>query len=147
MLNLERQRLDAARHMISHLAEHLQADIGCELWSGEVLPLGAGARTDIRLMIRSSDTVRRLLLSPKLMTVFELYAAGDLDIVGGSPLEAAERWDHLKALHLTRNVDRKRMLKWAWPFLLGGTGKSTFKTETAYDAPVAAMPAAGRKEK
>ena len=70
MLDLDKRRLDAARTIIGHVAQHLHADVGCELWNGEILPLGPNARTDIRLKIRSSDTVRRLLLSPKLMTIF-----------------------------------------------------------------------------
>ena len=45
------------------------------------------------------------------MTLFELYAAGDLDIEGGSPLEAARRWDHMRALRLARNLDKRRLAR------------------------------------
>jgi cyclopropane-fatty-acyl-phospholipid synthase len=47
----------------------------------------------------------------------EVYLSGDLDIVGGSPLEALSRWDHLAAVHLKRNVDRALVLRHALPFL------------------------------
>ena len=54
----------------------VNADLSLELWNGEVVPLGAEARTDIRLRIASPEAVRRLLFKPKLVTVFELYATG-----------------------------------------------------------------------
>jgi cyclopropane-fatty-acyl-phospholipid synthase len=144
VIDLEATRLRAARTLIAQIAPHLGADISVQLWNGDVLPLGPTARDDIRLVIRSANTLRRLLLAPKLMTVFELYSAGDLDIVGGSPLDAAERWDHLKALHLTRNLDRKTLLKTAWPFLIGGKGKAAIAA--AFDDPVAARPETGRDD-
>lgn len=145
MLDLENRRLAAARDIIGHLAGYLQADLSVELWNGEVVPLGPQARGDIRLVIRSPRTVRRLLLSPKLMTLFELYGTGDLDIAGGSPLEAADRWDHLKAVQLTKVIDRRLMLALAWPFLAGGGG--TARTEAGYAGAVAAKPEAGRNDK
>jgi len=48
---LAEKQLCAARAIIAHLAEHLQADLSVVLWNGEVLPLGPGARDDIRLAI------------------------------------------------------------------------------------------------
>jgi cyclopropane-fatty-acyl-phospholipid synthase len=145
MLDLENRRLDAARRMIRHVADHLQADLSVELWNGEVIPLGATASGDIRLVLRSSRTIRRLLLSPKLMTLFELYATGDLDVAGGSPLEATDRWDHIKALKLSKTLDRRLMLSLAWPFLAGRGGGS--QTDAGYDAAVTAKLDAGRNDK
>ncbi|OYW34497.1 MAG: cyclopropane-fatty-acyl-phospholipid synthase, partial [Brevundimonas sp. 12-68-7] len=46
----------------------------------------------------------------------EIYIAGGIDITGGSPLEALQRWDHLRAVRLARSVDRGLILKAAWPF-------------------------------
>jgi len=103
--------------MIAHLAAHLQADLSVQLWNGEVLPLGAGARDDIRIVIASPEAIGRLVRSPKLMTLFEVYMSGGLDIVGGDPLQALNRWDHLRALGIVKAVDRKLMLRLAWPFL------------------------------
>jgi cyclopropane-fatty-acyl-phospholipid synthase len=109
--------LARARAMIAHLAAHLQADLSVQLWNGEVLPLGAGARDDIRIVIASPEAIGRLVRSPKLMTLFEVYMSGGLDIVGGDPLQALNRWDHLRALGIVKAVDRKLMLRLAWPFL------------------------------
>lgn len=114
------RRVEAARRIVAHVAEHLRADLSLRLWTGEVLPLGPGARDDIQVVIARPSAVRRLLLKPGLMTVFELFASGDLRVEGADPLEAADRWDHGRAVHLARNVDRWLIAREAVPFLLNG---------------------------
>lgn len=112
------RRIQAARTVIAHVAGHLQADLSVRLWDGQVLPLGPGARRDIQIVISGPAAIRRLLLKPGLMTLFELFATGTLAIEGGSPLEAADRWDHGRAVHLARRVDKWLMARQALPFLL-----------------------------
>ncbi|RZJ91540.1 MAG: class I SAM-dependent methyltransferase, partial [Brevundimonas sp.] len=112
-------RIDAARRMASHFADLLQADLSLRLWTGEVLPLGPNARDDILLRIESPSAVRRLMLRPGLMTVFELVAEGLIAVEGGSVLDAYDRWDHGKAIHLIKTVDKGLILKNALPFLFG----------------------------
>lgn len=109
--------LERARLMVGMMADHLRADLSIQLWNGEVLPLGPGARDDIRIVIASPVAIGRLVRSPKLMTLFEVYMTGGIDIVGGDPLEALNRWDHLRALAMVKSLDRKRMLRLALPFL------------------------------
>ncbi len=128
------RRIEAARRIVAHVAEHLQADLSLRLWNGEVLPLGPGARDDIQITISGPAVVRRLLLRPGIMTLFELIASGDLGVEGGSPLEAADRWDHGRAIHLAKRVDRGFLLKQALPFLLGGKDTSAYDRTAAYDA-------------
>ncbi|MGA0545517.1 class I SAM-dependent methyltransferase [Brevundimonas sp. VNH65] len=114
-------RIVAARRIVAHVADLLQADLSLRLWNGEVLPLGPKARDDIQIVIARPSAVRRLLLKPGLMTFFELFATGDVRIEGGSPLEAADRWDHGHAVHLARRADKMLVAKAAVPFLLGGS--------------------------
>lgn len=114
------RRVEAARRIVAHVAERLRADLSLRLWTGEVLPLGPGARDDIQIVVARPSAVRRLLLKPGLMTVFELFATGDLRIEGGDPLEAADRWDHGRAVHLARDVDKWLIARAAAPFLLNG---------------------------
>ncbi|UVO49574.1 cyclopropane-fatty-acyl-phospholipid synthase family protein [Sphingomonas sp. SUN019] len=110
-------RLPHARALIAHIALHLQADCSVELWNREVLPLGRDARDDIRIVIASPAAIGRLVRSPRLTTLVEVYLAGGIDITGGSPLEALGRWEHLRAVHLKRHVDRALVLRHALPFL------------------------------
>jgi cyclopropane-fatty-acyl-phospholipid synthase len=125
------RRVQAARRIVSHIAGHLQADLSVQLWTGEILPLGPNARDDIRIVLADPAAVRRLILKPGLMTLFELYATGDVRIEGGSPLEAADRWDHGRAVHLPRRVNRGLIARELIPFLLGG--KTRGVGDAAYD--------------
>lgn len=127
------RRVVAARRIVSHIAEHLKADLSLRLWNGEVLPLGPGARDDIQIVVARPGAVRRLILKPDLMTLFELFASGDLKVEGGSPLEAADRWDHGRAVHLKRSLDRWLVAREAVPFLLG-RGEGEGDALPAWDA-------------
>lgn len=111
-------QIDHAKAIIAEIARHLLGDLSVELWNGEVVPLGPGARDDIRIVIASPAAIGRLVRSPRLMTLVEVYLAGDLDITGASPLDALGRWEHLRAVHLKRTVDRALILRHALPFLL-----------------------------
>ena len=110
-------RLESARAIVAELARHLEADVSIELWNGEILPLGPNARDDIRIRVASPAAIGQLLRSPRLTTLVAIYVAGGFDIVGASPLDALQRWDHLKAVHLKRTVDRRVILRAALPFL------------------------------
>jgi cyclopropane-fatty-acyl-phospholipid synthase len=144
-MSLEDMRLAAARKLVQQTAEKLEADLSIQLWNGEVLPLGPAARDDVRIHVRSPDAVRRLLLKPRLMTLFELYAEQELDITGASPLEAATRWDHMKAVRAGRKISKLSLLGAALPFLVGKTSKAS--DLPGFDRSVASHYAAGRDDK
>ena len=115
------RRIVAARRITAHIADFLQAELSLRLWNGEVLPLGPDARTDIQIVVARPSTVRKLLLKPRLMTLFEMFASGDIRIEGGSPLEAADRWEHGRAVHLAKRADKLLVARAALPFLVGGS--------------------------
>ena len=146
MLKRTDRQVQAARRIIEQAAAHLQADLSVRLWDGTIVPLGRNARSDILLTIRSPAVIRRLIFAPRLMTVFELYASGDIDFEGGSPLEASRRWDHLKMLSLARNLDKWMVLKSLWPFIRS-RGAGAEAAAHGYDRAVARKPAAGRDDK
>src|SRR5277367_6914747 len=143
MISIESQRLKAARTMVAHLAEHLGGDLCVELWNGEVLPLGPNARDDVRIAVRSPNAVRRLMLKPKLATIFSLYAEEELDCVGANPIVLSRRFDHFKSLDLAKNFDRKIALRCALPFLLSDPGRDN---APGYDKKVEAHFGKGRKD-
>lgn len=127
------RRILAARRIIAHVAGLLQADLSVRLWTGEVLPLGPTSRDDIQIVIARPSAVRQLILKPGLMTLFEMFASGDLRVEGGSPLEAADRWDHGRAVHLAKRVDKMLIAREAVPFLTGGKDEDTTQLP-AWDA-------------
>lgn len=112
-----KSELDATKSVIGELARHLDVDICVELWDGSILPLGQGAQEQIRFVIGSPVVMRRLLASPSLITVAEVYAAGELDIVGGDPIEAMRHVDHVQFRFLPGKVNKARLLKAALPIL------------------------------
>lgn len=138
------RKIDAARAMLTHLATHLQADLSAELWNGEIVPLGTNARSDIRLCIRTPDVIRRLVLQPSLLTFFRLYSESAIDVTGGSPRDAARRWDHQKAVALSKKVDKWFLLKQAWPFLFGASTPAS--AAPGYEKPVGAAYGSSRKD-
>ena len=122
--------VEGARRIVEHVAERLEADLCVQLWNGEVLPLGPKASSDIKIFIQSPQVIARLLRSPSLMTIVEEHIAGGLQILGGSPLEAFGRWDHMRALALRRTVQPRVLLLAAAPFLFLRDGKDRRLTFT-----------------
>ena len=141
-------RVRAAHSLINAIAPKLQADLSVELWNGDVLPLGPNARDDVRLLIRKADVVRRLLLKPKLLTVFELYGTGDIDLIGASPLEASKRWDHIKALETARGLSKKDVATALAPFLFARKDSGSLSTREAFELDgIESKPEDGRDDK
>ena len=137
-------QIERARALIAHIAEHLRADLSIQLWNGEVLPLGPSARSDILIRVASASVIGQLVRSPRLTTLIEIYLAGGLDIVGASPLEALDRWEHLHAVHLKRSVNKAFILCNALPFL---TARSPDDTRISFASRVRRIAGRGRDDK
>lgn len=107
----------AARKAIARLGAALGADLSARLWTGEIVPLIPGARHDLVVVIAGPEVVKRILLAPGAETAFRLMAEGRLRVEGGSPLEALDRIDHGRLVHLRKALDRKALAREAWPLL------------------------------
>lgn len=110
-MSIEEKQLLALRTWILEAAPHLNANISVRLWNDEIIPLSDNIDNNIILAINSPEVIRRLIFSPKLMTIFELYAEGIIDIEGGTPLEAVRSWDHLSVLHYARDMNKMALVK------------------------------------
>jgi len=137
--------LDATKAVIGELARHLDVDICVELWDGTVIPLGPNAQADIRFVIASPVALRRLLLAPSLVTIAELYSAGDLDITGGDPIDAMRHVDHLQFRFLPGKVDKLKLLRLALPILLKSHPFSSMVNR--FTRKVGLSPASGRNDR
>lgn len=115
---MERE-LRATKAIVAELARHLDVDISLELWDGTIIPLGHKAGEQIRIVIGAPGVLRRLLLNPSLVTLAEVYARGDIDIVGADMIDALRPVDHLQFRALPAKVSKARLLKLALPILLG----------------------------
>jgi cyclopropane-fatty-acyl-phospholipid synthase len=109
--------LGAARAILVELARHLDADLSIELWDGSLIPLRPNASDDIRIVVSSARALRRLMLRPAMTTIAELFATGELDVTGATPIDAMRRADHLQFRALPKNVNKARLLRSALPLL------------------------------
>jgi cyclopropane-fatty-acyl-phospholipid synthase len=139
------RELEATKAVVGELAKHLNVDICLELWDGTIIPLGQGAQEEIRFVIGSANVLRRLLRQPSLISVAELYATGDLDIIGANPVDAMRHVDHLQFLRLPGKVNKARLLKMALPILLKSYSASSFVKRFTKKAGI--TPSAGRDDK
>lgn len=110
--------LEATKAVVAEIARHLDVNLCLQLWDGTVIPLGTQAQDDIRLVIASPKVLRRLLTGFTFVNIAELYAAGDLDVVGSDLVEATRRVDHLQFRALPRRVNKARLFKAALPILI-----------------------------
>ena len=139
-------QLNAARRITALFAEAVNANFSLELWNEEILPLGINARQDVRIKISGPYVIRRLLLSPKLLTVFELYATGDLDLIGVSPLEIINYWDHMRLVSAAKTINKWALLKDILPFLFSNSQGTKLTSTEAFDTKIASKLDMGRKD-
>ena len=140
------KQLNAIKAWIGSVAPVLDADLSIKLWDGDIVPLGRNASKDILLCIRSPYAIRRLIFSPKLTTLFELYAENLIDIEGGTPLEAIRRWDHITALNLVRSFRKRDLVKVLWPFVFGTSEYKTTEDDYSYSNSIAKKISEGRND-
>jgi len=132
------------RRLVAHLAGLLQADLSVRLWTGELLPLGPAAKGDLAIAIRSPAAITRLVRRPRLGTVVELIAAGELGIEGGTLLDLAARRGAVSTKGLARRLDKRLAVSALLPFLFGAAKPAA--TGHAYAGNTAETPAQGRDE-
>lgn len=145
-MSRQEKQIVAFREWIKSIAPSLNTDLSIRLWNGEIIPLGDSVNTDILLCINSPETIRRLIFSPTLMTVFELYAENLFDIEGATPLEASQHWDHIAILTAAKNLNKLQLIKTLWPFVFKDKSQDT-QTALGYDKNVAKKIQDGRNDK
>lgn len=110
------KRLVAVKRVLRQAAEYINADFGIRLWDGEVIPLGPNARTDLLVAFNSPAVLSRLIRNPRLATLIDLAASGDVDIVGGTLLDlAARRGSGAKGIW--KKISKFSLARALWPFL------------------------------
>lgn len=107
----------AARTALAHVHEALALEFAFELWDGSRVPANAPA-DGLRLAL-SETALTRLLRRPKLKTLIDLYAQGDVDLRGGSIFDFAARRPAIKSREIRKRLNKGLLLKTALPLLLG----------------------------
>jgi cyclopropane-fatty-acyl-phospholipid synthase len=143
------KRLDAARRLFAHLGEKLGADLEIRLWNGERVPLGPSPSGDLALALNSPDALTRAIRRPRLTTLIELIAAGDITIEGGTLLDLAARRGSMDRKGLLRRLDKRLLLGALLPFLFHApkTATASHASSHAYSGAEAAKDSKGRDNK
>jgi cyclopropane-fatty-acyl-phospholipid synthase len=118
----EARLLAAAREIAAMAAEAAPSTLSLRLWNGEVLPLGPAADGRVAIAVNSPVAITRLLRRPRIRTVVELIASGELDFIGGTLLDIADRRGTARTKGLWKRLPKRRLLAAAVPFLLLRTG-------------------------
>jgi cyclopropane-fatty-acyl-phospholipid synthase len=116
-------RAERIRRLAAHLAEHLKADLTLRLWDGSEVPLGPSPSGGVAITIRSPAALTRMVRRPKLSSLIEAMAAGDIAIEGGTLLDLAERAGGARR-GLVKKLDKLLVARLLLPFAFDA-GKRT----------------------
>ena len=81
------RQLAAARKVLTHLAEVLDARISVQLWDGSRIPLGRNPDPNLFIAIRGPGVIGSLLRWPTLDNLVRQYATGNIEVHGGDMVE------------------------------------------------------------
>ena len=111
-------RTAALRRLAEHVAPLLCADFVLRLWDGSETKMGPAARSDLAIAIRSPAMLTRLVRRPRLASLIEGFAAGDVAIEGGTLLDLAARAEGGRR-GLLKKIDKRLAARALLPFLFG----------------------------
>src|SRR5438045_9131679 len=99
------RQLDAARSVLEHLAELLDAKFSIELWDGTRVPLGREVKPHLAVAIRGPGVIGSLLRWPTLDNLVRHYATGQIEVRGGDLIEFFE------AARIPKSRERMKKLR------------------------------------
>ncbi len=111
-------RTAALRRLAEHVAPLLCADFVLRLWDGSETKMGPAARNDLAIAIRSPAMLTRLVRRPRLASLIEGFATGDVAIEGGTLLDLAARAEGGRR-GLLKKIDKRLAARALLPFLFG----------------------------
>ena len=113
------RQITAARRLVAHLAETLDANLSVRLWNGERLPLGTQVSDDLGFAINTPQALTRLVRRPRFATLIELLADGGVEIEGGTLIDVAHRRGQIRTKGLFKRLDKLLLARTLLPFAFG----------------------------
>ncbi|WP_439578136.1 class I SAM-dependent methyltransferase [Elioraea sp.] len=109
----------SARDLAAMVAEAAPSSLSVRLWTGETLKLGPEADGAVGFAITQPGALVRLARRPRLATLIELFAAGAIELYGGTLLDIEARrgqaargaWKRLPRLRLLSVLLRLRFAR------------------------------------
>jgi len=110
--------LSAARDLAGHLAALLDLDASVRLWDGSLVPLGRDPRGPLTIAIAAPGVIASLVRWPSLDRLIRHYAAGDLELEGGSLIDLGRQLDGAGGKRKTlKGISKRRVARNLLPFL------------------------------
>ncbi len=113
------RQIAAARRLVGHLAETLDANLSLRLWNGDRLPLGSKVSDDLGFSINTPQALTRLVRRPRFATLIELLADGGVEIEGGTLIDIAHRRGQIRTKGLFKRLDKLLLARSLLPFAFG----------------------------
>src|SRR5204863_3639423 len=117
------RQLKAARTVLGHLAEALQARFSVRLWDGSSVPLGPNVHPHLYVSIRGPGVIGALLRWPTLDNLVRQYATGQIEVQGGDMIEFFEATRVERSRKRLKKLSTGTLLINALPFLLAPAEK------------------------
>lgn len=112
----DQTRLRAARAILSHFAETVDAKFSVRLWDGSIVPLGRDPHPGLFVSITSPGVIGTLLRWPTLDNLVRLYATGHVDFHGGDFQTFVDLARVPESRKRLKNLSKWLLVRHSWPF-------------------------------
>ncbi|MBV9865862.1 MAG: class I SAM-dependent methyltransferase [Abitibacteriaceae bacterium] len=129
----DHQRLEAARKILSHLGDSLDAHFSVRLWDGSLVPLGKDVDPRFFISISGPGVIGSILRRPTLENVLRHYAAGAIDFHGGDLIEFGDVARAKRARTKLRGLSKSLLLREGLVLLLTPPDKAELQHGFAAD--------------
>jgi cyclopropane-fatty-acyl-phospholipid synthase len=109
---LSERRLEAARHVLGHLAGHCDMPFSIRLWDGSTIPLGQQAVPGPTIAIAGPEVLGALFRRPSVDHLFRRYVSGDLSLQNGDLIGFLETARLAKKSARLRPSDLRKGFPW-----------------------------------
>ncbi len=123
------KQLSAAKRVLEHLAERLDARFSVQLWDGSKIPMGRAADTPLYVSISGPGVIGSLIRRPTVDNLVRHYATGRIALHGGSTTEFGEIVRSRRSKKAIRKVSKSLLFRGACSFLFA---KSEAAPDLAY---------------
>ena len=99
------------------IAEEVNLDVSLRLWDGRKVPLGTRVHDELAIRIRSAGVISSVLRWPTLDRLIRHYAAGDIELEGGTLLDLGERVSSPEVRRRLRQLSKVKLARAFFPFV------------------------------
>jgi len=115
------KRLASLKHLLAHIRERLELDLGFVLWDGSTVPTDHPPHS-LAVSIADEGAIAALMRRPKTDTLANLWAAGRLDLRNGTLFDLIARRPKVRSKQFLKALDKRLVFNTARQFLFVSRG-------------------------